>query len=96
MASVGYKNYGRYYREFTCVVCGAKAVDRSPAQKKMYCSDSCAWKGYRVSHGIGTSGFVTPDCIYNDSVECKIHKCSTCGWNPRVEAKRKEALGYGY
>lgn len=95
MANIGYKNYSKYYREFNCAVCGKKAIDMSPTGTRKYCSVSCAEKAFRISKGIGTSGFTTPSCIHNDAVECQIHKCSTCGWNPRVEAKRKEALGYG-
>lgn len=32
-------------------------------------------------------------CIYNTSIDCFIHtKCETCGWNPEVEAKRKQEI----
>ena len=82
------------YREFTCVVCGRKAIDRSPAQKRIYCSEQCAWKQFRVNRGIGI-GSKTPSCVHNDAVVCEAHKCGSCGWNPKVEQRRKEALGYG-
>ena len=84
----------KFYREFNCVVCGAKAIDRSPAQKRMYCSEQCAFHKFRRNHGIGV-GIKTPSCIYNKEVHCEIHKCGTCGWNPKVEQRRKEALSYG-
>lgn len=95
MANVGYKNYMKYYREFNCAICGKKAIDMSPGGNRKYCSESCTRKGYRLSRGIGKRGFVTPTCIHNEAVECSMHKCSTCGWNPKVEQKRKEALAYG-
>ena len=94
MASVGLRKYVDYYREFNCAVCGVKAIDRSPTQSRLYCSDSCCYKAYRINKGI-VKGFVTQPCIHNVGVLCDRHKCSTCGWNPRVEAKRKEALCYG-
>ena len=31
-------------------------------------------------------------CIHNDGVVCDVHNCETCGWNPDVEKKRKEAI----
>ena len=82
------------YREFTCVVCGAKAIDRSPAQKRIVCSDQCGQVRFRRNHGVGV-GMKTPSCVHNKEIACQIHKCSTCGWNPEVEQKRKEALAYG-
>ena len=82
------------YREFTCVVCGTKAIDRSPAQKRMYCSQQCNDLHFRRSHGVGVI-IKTPSCIHNREIRCEVHKCSTCGWNPAVEKKRKEALGCG-
>ena len=84
----------KFYREFNCVVCGAKAIDRSPAQKRMYCSEQCAWDQFRRNRGIGVNA-KTPPCIHNQEVQCAVHKCSTCGWNPKVEQRRKEALAYG-
>lgn len=82
------------YREFTCVVCGAKAIDRSPAQKRLVCSENCAQVRFSRNHGVGVS-FKTPSCIHNKEIRCVEHKCGICGWNPKVEKKRKEALGYG-
>lgn len=81
-------------REFTCVVCGAKAIDRSPAQNRIYCSTQCCDIQYRRNHGVGV-GIRTPSCIHNEEVQCAVHKCGSCGWNPTVEQKRKEAMGYG-
>ena len=82
------------YREFACVVCGTIDIDRSPAQKRIYCSPQCSFHQYRRNHGIGV-GIKTPSCAYNKEVQCAVPKCGTCGWNPKVEQKRKEALGYG-
>ena len=82
------------YREFNCIVCGAKAIDRSPAQNRIYCSDQCNLVHFRRSRGIGI-GIKTASCTYNKEIKCEIHKCSTCGWNPEVAQKRKEAFAYG-
>ena len=82
------------YREFKCAVCGEVTIDRSPGQRKKYCSDQCTQVQYRRNHGVGVNA-VTPSCIYNKEVGCMIHKCGSCGWNPKVEQKRKEALIYG-
>ena len=83
------------YREFYCECCGAKAIDRSPGQTKKYCSESCAQKMYYRRNFAIESGEDQPSCVYNREIGCKRRKCSTCGWNPKVEAKRKEALGCG-
>lgn len=82
------------YREFYCVVCGAKAIDYSTTRSKKYCSDECAQEQYRRNRGIGTN-IKTALCKYNIAIGCPERKCSSCGWNPKVEAKRKEALGHG-
>ena len=35
------------------------------------------------------------DCFFNSCVMCEdTSKCSTCGWNPKVEAVRKIKLKY--
>lgn len=81
-------------REFHCIVCGEKGIDTSTTKNRLYCSPSCAYLGWRRSHGIGPRN-VAPSCMYNKEVSCTLHKCAICGWNPEVEAKRKEALGYG-
>ena len=82
------------YREFTCAVCGAKGIDRSPAQKRMYCSDECNTRAFRVRRGYELKTSI-PSCIYNKEVLCLDDDCESCGWNPKVEQKRKEALAYG-
>lgn len=82
------------YREFTCIVCGRKGIDRSGTGTKKFCSGSCAQLYWRRSHGIGTT-VKTPSCIYNIGIQCMEPNCNTCGWNTKVEEKRKEALAYG-
>ena len=82
------------YREFTCIVCGAKDIDRSRTGTKKFCSGTCAHHYYRRTHGIGTE-FKSPSCIYNNWVICCNRSCGSCGWNPEVETKRKQALAYG-
>ena len=34
----------------------------------------------------------TRTCIYREGVECSVHKCEHCGWNPEVEIIRKQAI----
>ena len=77
------------YREFTCVYCGRKAIDKSNSKTRIYCSERCAHTHYRRKHGVGIT-VKTPSCIYNKEVQCMVQKCGTCGWNPAVEKKRKE------
>ena len=72
-------------REFTCIVCGKKGIDRSNKNTQKYCSKECANKaryGKREEK----------PCLYNEGVACSAQKCSKCGWNPEVEKKRKEKL----
>ena len=82
------------YREFTCIVCGAKGIDRSTTQTRKYCSENCASINWHRMRGVGTY-IKTPSCVHNREIRCFEKKCSTCGWNPKVEMKRKEALAYG-
>ena len=82
------------HREYICHICGAKGIDRSNTNSRKFCSAYCQQVDYRRRHGIGVS-FATPSCIHNSEVICVKHKCSTCGWNPKVEQRRKEALAYG-
>jgi hypothetical protein len=82
------------YRETTCIECGTKIIDRSTNRTRKFCSDYCAQANYRKRHGAGVRT-VTPPCIHNEGVLCGVHKCGVCGWNPKVEQKRKEAVAYG-
>ena len=79
------------YKEFTCVICGKKALDKSTTQSRMYCSQKCASVAYERNRKTRRKAC----CIHNSEVQCFGHKCSSCGWNPKVETRRKEALGYG-
>ena len=81
-------------REFTCLNCGAKGIDTSKSQSRKFCDYVCKQAYYRKQHGVGDNT-VAHLCMYNMNVRCFAHKCRTCGWNPKVEQKRKEALGYG-
>lgn len=29
-------------------------------------------------------------CCFNEMVDCSVHKCGKCGWNPEIVAKRVE------
>lgn len=82
------------YKEFTCVICGKKALDKSTTQSRMYCSQKCASIAYERNRKMRRKCRESC-CVYNPNVLCWGHKCSNCGWNPKVETRRKEALGYG-
>ena len=81
-------------REFTCLYCGAKGIDMSRTNTRKFCNENCTQAYYRRRHGVGVK-IKTPSCIHNKEIRCMDHKCATCGWNPKVEKKRKEALAYG-
>lgn len=82
-------------REFICLNCGAKCVDTSRTKNKKFCDMHCNQAYYyKKKRGKLEAAPVLP-CIYNRQVQCDQQKCSTCGWNPDVEQKRKEALAYG-
>lgn len=78
------------YREFTCVVCGRKAIDKGVRQDAKYCSQTCNQKGYYLARR--AKPYVGSVCRYNDGVTCNSCNCAECGWNPAVEKMRKEAL----
>lgn len=82
------------YREFVCVQCGQKVIDRSKTRSRKFCSGNCQRTYWYRQHGVGTD-IKTPSCIHNKEIRCLVRKCGTCGWNPKVETRRKEALGYG-
>lgn len=82
------------YREIRCAFCGAKILDRSTNHNRRFCGQQCAQAHHRRSHGVGVR-FKTPSCTHNKEVRCFVKTCGTCGWNPKVEQKRKEAMGYG-
>lgn len=82
------------YKEFTCTFCGKKGVDRSLNHCRKFCSSKCREAHYR-SQGRDTIVHKTRSCVYNKEVSCEMPRCGRCGWNPKVEQKRKEAFAYG-
>lgn len=83
------------YREFTCLYCGAKSIDMSRTKTKMFCDYNCTQRYYYKRKKGKLDVAPTLPCIYNREVRCDLQRCGTCGWNPKVEQKRKEALGCG-
>ena len=77
-------------REFTCIVCGKKSIDKSPSQSKIYCSRKCIAKHWYEAHKDDHSEKQV--CKYNEGVDCFDGKCESCGWNPEVAKKRTEAF----
>ena len=83
------------YREFTCLNCGAKVIDMSRTKNKKFCDMHCNQAYYYKKKQGELDKVPTNPCIHNIAVICDLQKCGTCGWNPKVEKKRKEALGCG-
>ena len=81
-----------YYREFTCIVCGAKAIDRGTRQDARFCGTKCRDYAYRRDYKVVYNN----PCKYNDGVFCLDHKCEGCGWNPDVQKARKKDMGVDY
>ena len=79
----------RKVREFTCVVCGKKGTDRSSTGCRKFCGTPCAVKYYYWENNREAKRGLGPSCKYNEGVACEIHRCRNCGWNPAVEARRK-------
>ena len=78
-------------REFTCVVCGAKGIDKSARQDKKYCGKDCANKARSFKRG----NLIETAYLNNNGVLCGSPNCDRCGWNPAVERLRKEMLNNG-
>ena len=78
-------------QETNCVICGKKITDRSTNHARKYCSESCSYQGWRIRNGLQAKkpAFL---CVHNNYVECQIHNCRTCGWNPEVAQKRLDAF----
>lgn len=77
-------------KEFTCIVCGEKGIDRSGCGNRKFCSKECKNLYWGRMRNGGYKGFQS--CKYNDGVSCISYKCKNCGWNPDVMQKRLEAL----
>ena len=72
-------------REFTCIVCGVKGIDKSPEQNKLCCSQACNNRR-RIQKSIKWP------CVHNVGVQCSRKDCDRCGWNPKVAKARREAF----
>lgn len=79
----------QYYREFTCIECGGKGIDRGVRQNAIYCSPKCAHKHYVKN----MREMVL--CNHNEGVVCNNQQCDGCGWNPEVHKARKEKIMEG-
>lgn len=77
-------------RKFTCVICGAKAIDRGSKQNAKFCSKECSNVHWNRMRRGGYKGYQA--CKFNIGISCIEEKCENCGWNPAVAEKRKEAL----
>ena len=75
-------------KEYTCIFCGAKGVDRSTTGDRKFCSKNCAAKHWRRVHSVRHE---STGCLFNEGVACDNHsRCLSCGWNPEVDSLRKE------
>ena len=77
-------------REFTCIVCGKKGIDRSNSHDKKFCSKKCSRRNWYLTHLDDQPE--KQDCKYNEGVSCFDGKCEKCGWNPEVAKRRSEFL----
>lgn len=42
---------------------------------------------------VKVANYVKPTvCPHNDACRCTVKECYKCGWHPKVEKRRKEAL----
>ena len=87
-----------YTKEYTCVVCGHKGIDKSPSQNRIFCSKECqrryydSKQGYRKYYNSKRGYRGGTACKYNEGVACTDHQCENCGWNPAVAKMRAEAI----
>lgn len=77
-----------------CPLCGEQFT--KTRSDKVYCSKACTYvacsrasraKKRKEINELGT------DCPHNEGLVCYKRTCGSCGWNPVVEAKRREKLG---
>lgn len=74
----------RHVERFVCNNCGTEFWTRRKSAK--YCSHFCAnqkTSGEKMNY---------ERCPHNEAVCCYIHKCRSCGWNPRVAQERTDRL----
>lgn len=76
-------------RIFTCIVCEKQGIDKRN-YGTIYCSYECYKVGQRLRRHILNKG--PRVCTFNNGVTCDGSRCADCGWNPKVESRRKEAL----
>ena len=76
-------------KRLTCAVCNREFL--TDAFNGRYCSIECRYDARCAQYGWGKKC-----CKFNDYVNCGVHGCEKCGWNPEVEQKRKEAIYAGY
>ena len=73
-----------------CPACGV--VFETKIGQKIFCSKKCSRKAWKR----GQETKVDHPCKHNEGVRCTNRSmCYYCGWNPKVEQLRKEAIGCG-
>lgn len=91
----------RHEELFTCLYCGKEFLARRKEAK--YCCWKCSNLSKTKNHKKPARAKLTKSeiangifiCPHNDGVRCSMCLCKTCGWNPAVALKRKEALYEG-
>lgn len=79
-------------KEFTCVVCGAKSVDRSHRNDRKFCGQQCRSRYWYIKRKDSIGVYKGSQCCkFNAGVSCIEERCESCGWNPAVAHRRKEA-----
>ena len=79
-----------------CVVCGAEFEMTRP--HKTHCSRRCTMierNRKARAKAKAKAKLVGVYCLYNEDIICYERKCDSCGWNPVVAQRRKEAMGNG-
>ena len=70
-------------KQHVCKNCGKEI-----SGDRKYCSLRCN-KAYKQRQYYKNNHLL---CVHNEAVVCKLRNCQRCGWNPDVEASRKELL----
>lgn len=73
---------------YICLNCGKGGLTSRHNQK--FCGYACR-DAYRERQRRKVVQF--EKCRFNQGVECNADACDTCGWNPKVEKRRKGRLG---
>lgn len=80
-----------------CLYCGDEFIG---SKGQIFCSHTCANRGRRILEKGDFDHSLTWErdadrkwiCPYAENVSCHRRNCNKCGWNPKVEKERTEAI----